>query len=115
MKKAWHNLRTGQRDALSQTPTDLRDYIPQYPASQNLYALLVEATGKTPLEAALHILSISCGRKVPGPAGKMAYAEIVAFLDWLDATHEIDLVRHPGESVPNLEELWLEYERTLDE
>lgn len=49
------NFRTGETDYLDAPPDDWSDYIPQHPAAQNLYRMLV-ATGIKPIDAAEDVL-----------------------------------------------------------
>ena len=58
----WYNCRTKTFDDIQGVPEDFSDYIPQSAPAQNLYNLLIE-TGKTSIEAALHILQFIVGGK----------------------------------------------------
>lgn len=62
----WYNYRTDEYDPIEGAPQDFHDYIPQCPAAQNLFNLLVEHKGKSPLEAVIHVLSAATGEKAKG-------------------------------------------------
>ena len=62
----WYNFRTKQYEYIPM-PSDFRDYIPQVPAAQNMYSLLVEHFGKSPLEAAGQVLSAITGYQTSAP------------------------------------------------
>jgi len=53
-----YNFRLMCYEVLDESPDDWSPYIPQIPAAQNLYHLLVENMRKSPAEAAKHILEI---------------------------------------------------------
>lgn len=57
---AYYNYRTQEYEYLYEPPTDWRDYIPQGPIEQNLYHL-EQKLGKTPIEAALAVLTACLG------------------------------------------------------
>ncbi len=61
-KAFWYNYRTKQFEECS--PATYEDYIPQHAAAQGLYQVLV-MQGKTPLEAAAHVLE-ACIRAAEG-------------------------------------------------
>lgn len=53
----WYNYRTEQYEGHTSAPENLSDFIPQEPAAQNMYALLIEHMGYTPLQAVARVLS----------------------------------------------------------
>lgn len=54
----YYNFRTRSYEERDMPPDDWSPYIPQIPAAQNLYRILVENMHKTPAEAAKHVLEI---------------------------------------------------------
>jgi len=63
MELSWWNFRTQEYDRFSGIPKDFSGYIPQDPAAQSLYNLLIEHKGKSPVQAAMHILDKVVGSK----------------------------------------------------
>lgn len=55
MKINWYNYKTGEYESI-EIPTGFTDYIPQTPACQGLYSCYL-AMGKSPIEAALEVLT----------------------------------------------------------
>ena len=56
----WYNFKTKEYEVTE--PTDYAEFIPQDNAAQNLYKLLIENMGKTPLDAAEEVLRAACGK-----------------------------------------------------
>ena len=57
----WHNFKTGQAEFID-TPEDFTDYIPQSPAAQGMYQVLLKL-GNEPIKAAMRVLEASVGIK----------------------------------------------------
>lgn len=56
----WYNFGTGEYDYLYESPENFADYIPDIPAAQSMYALLVKM-GNSPIESALRVLTACVG------------------------------------------------------
>lgn len=56
----WFNYVKGEYEYID-TPTDFSNYIPQIPAAQSMYRLLVNNMGETPLKACAKVLEACVG------------------------------------------------------
>lgn len=61
MEMYWFNYKKNDYDFI-ETPKDFHDYIPQYPAAQNLYGLYIKM-GETPINACRKVLEACLGIK----------------------------------------------------
>lgn len=58
---AWYNFAKEEYEYFAEPPGDYKEYIPQSPAAQGLYNLLMEHRGQSSQEAAIHVLDKACG------------------------------------------------------
>jgi len=61
-----YNFKTQQHDPIAvdgRLPTNLQEYLPQDPAAQNMYALLVGEMDVSPLDAFLQVMDAYLGEK----------------------------------------------------
>jgi len=63
-KMNWYNERTGEWES-RETPSDFSDYLPQNPATLNLYKLYIEHDGLEPARAYVKVMEIVCGKQQP--------------------------------------------------
>lgn len=57
LQSSWFNYKTGEYDHHSGLPENMKDYIPQSDAAQNMFDLLVNDMGKGKGEAAIQVLT----------------------------------------------------------
>lgn len=58
----WYNYDKQEYEYLEDTPEDFKPYIPQTPAAQSLYKLLIEHKDLTPIQAAEEVLMAVVGK-----------------------------------------------------
>jgi hypothetical protein len=65
-ESCWWNFRTKKHDCFEGIPKDFVDYMPQVPAALNMYSLLINKMGKSPIDAYLEVMDAFLGKNELG-------------------------------------------------